>query len=328
MTTHRKITADDVQAAAERLIGHAVKTPLLESRVLNAIAGRRVLCKAEVLQKTGSFKYRGALNRLSQLSAAQRKAGVVAFSSGNHAQGISRVAKELGISAVIVMPEDAPAVKVAGVLADGAKIVSYDRAGQSREAIAAAISAREGRVIVPSYDDPHIIAGQGTTGLEIAAQAKTAGAALSAVIICMGGGGLCAGSSLALARHAPAAKIFGAEPADHDDHRRSLHSGRRQRNDGAPDSLCDALLTPTPGDLTWPINSRHLTDVFAITDEECLMTMALAKMHLDITTEPGGAVALAAALSRRLPESGGDVAVTLSGGNVDPSVMARAMALI
>lgn len=323
-----KITAGTVDAAATRLLGHAIETPLIESRGLNAIAGRRVLCKDETAQKTGSFKYRGAINRLSQMTDNEKRQGVVAYSSGNHAQGVSRVAKELCISAVIVMPKDAPAVKVAGVKADGAEIVFYDRATQSREAIAADIHAREGRIIVPSFDDPHIIAGQGTVGKEIAAQSKALGADLSAVTICMGGGGLCAGSSLALDRYAPGVKVFGAEPAYYDDHRRSLHSGRRQVNSNPPDSLCDALLTPTPGDLTWPINRRHVTDIYGISDAECLLTMALAKQHLGVTLEPGGSVALAAALSGRLPADIGTVAVTLSGGNVDPAVMDRALALL
>lgn len=328
MTEPDIITADHVEAAKARLDGHAVKTPLLESKALNAIAGRRILCKAEILQHTGSFKYRGAFNRLVQMSPDERARGVVAFSSGNHAQGVARAARELGISAVIVMPADAPEVKCGGVVADGAKIISYDRLSESREAMAAQISAREGRIIVPSYDDPYIIAGQGTVGLEIAAQAKAMGAQLSGVIICMGGGGLCAGSSLALARHAPGVKVFGAEPADYDDHKRSFETGTRQANVNPPDSLCDALMTPMPGELTWAINSRHLSGVFGITDEECLLTMALAKQHLDVTLEPGGAVALAAALSGKLPEYMGDVAVTLSGGNVDPAVVVKAMKLL
>jgi len=295
------ISYASVIAAARRLDGHAGKTPLIESDALNAIAGRRVLCKDETAQHTGSFKYRGAYNRLSQLSADERARGVVAFSSGNHAQGVSRAAKELSLSAIIVMPSDAPQVKVEGVLSDGAQIVSYDRATESREDIAAMIAKRDGRVIVPSFDDAHIISGQGTTGLEIAQQAVELGATLDSVIICMGGGGLCAGSSLAIEALSPRTKIYGAEPAYYDDHKRSLASGRRERNKGYKASLCDALMTPSPGKLTWPINEPRLSGVYEVTDEECLLTMALAKRHLGVTLEPGGAAALTAALSGRLP---------------------------
>ena len=316
------ISYETILAAATRIDGHAVKTPLVESSVLNRIAGRRVLCKAEALQKTGSFKYRGAFNRLSQLSGESRARGVVAFSSGNHAQGVSRAAKELGISAVIVMPSDAPKVKVEGVLADGATIVSYDRFTESREGISANIAKREGRTVVPSYDDLDIINGQGTAGLEIAHQAKALGVTLDAAIICMGGGGLCAGTGTALKALSPNINIYGAEPADYDDHRRSFHAGRRIRLENPPHSLCDALMTPTPGAMTWPINFKHLSDVYGVSDQECLMTMALAKRHLDIALEPGGAAALAAALSGRLPCQVTAVAVTLSGGNVDPAVTA------
>ncbi|MEE9346619.1 MAG: threonine/serine dehydratase [Robiginitomaculum sp.] len=321
---------DSVIAAAERLEGRAIKTALLEDAMISAIAGVRVLCKPEALQKTGSFKYRGAYNRLSQLSQAERRAGVVAFSSGNHAQGIARAAKELSIDAIIVMPYDAPKVKVAGVLKDGAIIVGYHRERESREEIAADIARDDSRTLVPSFDDPHIIAGQGTAGLELCQQAEALGAKLDAVIVPMGGGGLCAGINLAVEGVSPDTKVFGAEPAYHDDHRRSMISGMRERNVNAPDSLCDALLTPQPGAWTWPINGRLLKGVFAITDEECLLTMALAHKHLGITLEPGGAVALAAALSGRIREAGDfqTVGVVLSGGNVDPRVMERALALL
>lgn len=322
------ISYGSVLSAADRLFGHAVKTPLIESETLNAIAGRRVLCKDETAQHTGSFKYRGAYNRLSQLSVNEREGGVVAFSSGNHAQGVSRAAKELGISAIIVMPLDAPQVKVDGVLSDGAHIVSYDRMTESRESIAALIATRDGRVIVPSFDDAHIISGQGTTGLEIATQAADMGASLDGVIICIGGGGLCAGSSLAIEALSPRTKFYGAEPAYYDDHKRSLASGKRERNNGYEASLCDALMTPSPGELTWAINGPRLSGVYEVTDEECLLTMALAQRHLGVTLEPGGAAALTVALSGRLPAHLKTVAVTLSGGNVDPAVFARAQAYI
>ena len=316
------INYEDVARAGQRIKGHAKLTPIRRHDTLDAISGLSVLAKCEALQKTGSFKYRGAFNRLSAMSQNERARGVVAYSSGNHAQGVSRAAKELGISATIVMPSDAPKVKLAGVKSDGAKIVIYDRMTQVREDIADEISAREGRIIVPSYDDPLIMAGQGTIGLELAEQTPD----LDAVIVCMGGGGMCAGISTALAKLSPNIKIFGAEPADYDDHKRSLASGRYENNIGAPPSLCDALMTPSPGRLTFPINRKNLSGVFGATDEECLLTMALAKKHLDVQLEPGGSVALAAALSGRIHAHGDfkRVAVILSGGNVDPNVARQA----
>lgn len=323
------INFQDISVAAERLAGHAKITPVMINERLSQISGFNIFAKAECLQHTGSFKYRGACNRLSAMTAEQRARGVVAFSSGNHAQGVSRVAKELGIDAIIVMPEDAPRVKVAGVLADGAHIQTYDRLTESRENIAAQISKAEGRVIVPSYDDPYIIAGQGTTGLELARQCEEMNVTLDALIICMGGGGLCAGISTAFKALSPHTKIFGVEPADYNDHQMSLARKARVALENPPYTLCDALMTPMPGALTWPINFKNLSGVFAVTDEECLLTMQLAKTHLDVTLEPGGSVALTAALSGRLREIGAfkNVGVILSGGNVDPAVMARAMAL-
>lgn len=320
------IQFDDIAAAAKRLEGHARTTPVLESKTINAISGCRVLAKAECLQSTGSFKYRGAYNRLSAMSAAERAKGVVAFSSGNHAQGVSRAAKELDIDAIIVMPSDAPKVKVEGVLADGARIHSYDRMTESREDIAAEISKRDGRTVVPSFDDPYIIAGQGTAGIELAKQCKDMGVKLDALVICMGGGGLCAGISTAFRKLSPLTKIFGAEPSDYNDHQQSLKRGTRVRLTAPPPTLCDALMTPQPGALTWPINSKNLSGVFDVSDEECLMTLQLAKLHMDVTLEPGGSVALTAALRGSLRQFD-TVGVVLSGGNVDPDVLERALAL-
>jgi len=316
----------DVVAAAARLDGHARLTPVLESDILSAIAECRILAKAECEQNTGTFKYRGAYNRLSAMSSDERRKGVVAFSSGNHAQGVSRAARELGIDAIIVMPSDAPKVKVAGVLADGAGIKEYDRLTESREDIAARIARRDGRIVVPSFDDPYIIAGQGTAGIEFAKQCEEMGVKLDAVVICMGGGGLCAGISTVFKTLSPQTKIFGAEPSDYNDHQMSFMRGRRTSLDSPPPTLCDALMTPQPGALTWPINSKNLSGVFDVTDEQCLMTLQLARRHLDVTLEPGGSVALTAALSGELKDFE-TVGVILSGGNVDPSVMARAMAL-
>ncbi len=320
------ITFNDIMSASSRLDGHARQTPIIESAEINAIAGCRVLAKAECLQHTGSFKYRGAYNRLSAMSAEERARGVVAFSSGNHAQGVSRAAKELGVDAIIVMPTDAPKVKVDGVLADGARIHSYDRLTESREGIAAEISKRDGRTVVPSFDDPYIIAGQGTAGIELAAQCQDMGVKLDALVICMGGGGLCAGISTAFKTLLPSTKIYGAEPSGYNDHQMSFARGRRVGLDTPPPTLCDALMTPRPGALTWPINSKNLSGVFDVSDEECLMTLQLAKRHMDVTLEPGGSVALTAALGGKL-KAFETVGVILSGGNVDPDVMARAMAL-
>ncbi len=314
-------TFADVRDAVSRLGGHAIKTPLLRSDVLDLKIGKRVWFKAECLQKKNAFKYRGAFNRLSAMTAAERDKGVVAFSSGNHAQGVSCAAKELGIDAIIVMPKDAPQVKLDGVISDGAKIVSYDRATESREEIAAEIAVKDGRVLVPSFDDPFIIAGQGTIGYELAAEAQH----FDAVVICLGGGGMCAGISLAMNELSPDTRIYGAEPSAFNDHQMSLRQGRRVRLQTTPPTLCDAIMTPQPGALTWPINSKSLSDVYTVSDQECLRAMRLAHQHLNVTIEPGGAAAMAAALGGNLPDEVKSVAVILSGGNVDPDIMKRAL---
>lgn len=312
----------DVKDAADRLEGHAIKTPLLRSDRIDEMTGKSVWLKAECLQKAGAFKYRGAFNRLSALTEKERTLGVVAFSSGNHAQGVARAAKELGIDAVIVMPKCAPSVKISGVRADGAAIVFYDRQTESREAIAAQISEKTGRTVVPSYDDRYIIAGQGTVGLEVA-QAPTQ---FDALITCLGGGGLCAGISLAMAALSPKTKVYGAEPVDYNDHQRSLAHGRQTALTNFPPTLCDALMTPMPGNLTWPINQYALSGVFTVTDDQCLSAMALAKRELKVQLEPGGAVALAALLQGALGNEAEvrAVCIILSGGNVDPEIAARA----
>lgn len=319
-------TFKDVQTAAKRIEGHAIKTPLLRSDVIDLMTGKTVWFKPECNQKVGAFKYRGAYNRLSAMSPEDRKRGVVATSSGNHAQGVSRAAKELGIEAIIVMPTDAPTVKTKGVINDGATIVSYDRLTESREDIAIEISKRDGRIIVPSYDDPYIIAGQGTVGLEIAKSAI----AFDALVTCMGGGGLCAGISLAMNELSPLTKIYGAEPEDYNDHQQSLRAGIKVALKTTPPTLCDALMTPEPGDLTWPINSQSLSDVFVVSDLDCLMAMAIAKRELNIQLEPGGAVAIAALLKGSLKAMSEleTICVILSGGNVDPEIAHRADRLL
>lgn len=314
-------TYADVRDAVARLEGHAVKTPLLRSDALDLRVGKQLWFKAECLQKKNVFKYRGAFNRLSALNATEREKGVVAFSSGNHAQGVSCAAKELGIDAVIVMPLDAPKVKVDGVLADGATIVSYDRLTESREDIAAEIALNEGRTLVPSYDDPYVIAGQGTIGYELAMEVQS----FDAVVTCLGGGGMCAGISLAMNELSPETLIFGAEPTAYNDHQMSLRAGKRVHLENTPPTLCDAIMTPTPGMFTWPINSKSLQDVFTVTDDDCLNAMRLAHQELGATLEPGGAAAMAAVLGGNLPDDVKTVAVILSGGNVDPDIFERAI---
>ena len=316
----------DVVTAAKRIEGHAIKTPLLRSDVIDVMTGKSVWFKPECNQKVGAFKYRGGYNRLSAMSPAERKRGVVATSSGNHAQGVSRAAKELGIDAVIVMPSDAPKVKVIGVQNDGATIVFYDRLTESREDIADEISRKEGRIYVPSYDDPYIISGQGTVGLEIA----HSGVEFDALITCMGGGGLCAGISLVMKELSPRTKIYGAEPEDYNDHQQSFQAGHRVALKTMPPTLCDALMTPTPGALTWPINSKSLSGVFSVSDMNCLMSMAIARKELGVQLEPGGAVAMAALLKGAMSDKPKleTVCIILSGGNVDPEVARRADGLL
>jgi threonine dehydratase len=314
-------TFEDVREAVSRLDGHAVKTPLLRSDELDLMINKQVWFKAECLQKKNVFKYRGAFNRLSALNPAERRQGVVAFSSGNHAQGVSCAAKELGIDAVIVMPSDAPQVKVDGVLADGAAIVTYDRLTESRENIASEIAREEDRTLVPSYDDPFIIAGQGTIGCELAAEAQN----FDAVVTCLGGGGMCAGISLAMNALSPDTRIYGAEPTAYNDHQMSLRQGKRVKLQATPHTLCDAIMTPTPGALTWPINTKSLSDVYTVSDQECLRAMRLAHQALGVTLEPGGAAAMAAVLGGNLPDTVKTVAVILSGGNVDPDIFERAL---
>jgi threonine dehydratase len=318
-------TAADVEAAAKRIAGNAVLTPLLESPLLNARVGGRLLIKAEPLQRTGSFKFRGAYNRLSQLTPEQRRCGVVAYSSGNHAQGVAYAAKLLGIPAVIVMPADAPAIKVRNTKAYGAEVVHFDRHKEDREAIGGRIAAERGAVVVPPYDDPDIIAGQGTVGLEIAEQARAIGAKLDAVIANSSGGGLIAGIALAIAAKSPGTEIFCAEPAGLDDHARSLKSGRRESNDPAARSFCDALLAATPGEITFAVNSRLLKGGLAVGDDEVRQAMAAAFTDLKLVVEPGGACGLAAALTGKLPVAGRTIAVVCSGGNVDPDTFIAAI---
>jgi len=317
------VTLADIEDAARAIAGHAVVTPLLESAALNEALGGRVLIKAETLQRVGAFKFRGAYNRLSRLSPAERTRGVVAFSSGNHAQGVALAARLLGLPALIVMPSDAPKVKAEATAGYGAEIRFYDRASESREAIAAAIAAERGAVIVPAFDDPFIVAGQGTVGLEIADQASALGAALDLAIGPVGGGGLMAGCALAIKARSPRTEIFGVEPEGFDDTRRSLKAGMRRAAPPAPRSLCDALESPMPGEITFPILRAHLTGVLTVTDAEVAGAMRYAFSTLKLVVEPGGVVALAALLAGRIDLAGRTAAIVLSGGNVDSELFAR-----
>jgi len=316
----------DVQAAARRIAGYAVVTPLLESPALNKRLGFRLLVKAEPLQRTGSFKFRGAFNRLVQLDAEQRRHGVVAFSSGNHAQGVAAAAEILGIPAVIVMPSDAPAIKLANTRGYGAEVVTYDRWTEDREAVAARIRAERGAVLVKPYDERDIIAGQGTVALEVIAESQARGFAIDAFAANSSGGGLIAGCALVLQAQSPATRIYCAEPAGFDDHARSLAAGTRLANAAGTSSICDALLAAMPGELTFAINSSRLAGGLVASDDEVRRAMATAFQELKLVVEPGGAVALAAALAGRFPGDPKVVVVVASGGNVDPAIFRAALA--
>lgn len=317
------VTLVDVEAAAQRLTGVAVETPLIENPALNDRLGARVLIKPESLQRVGAFKFRGAYNRLVQLSADERRRGVVAFSSGNHAQGVALAAQLLGLPAVIVMPSDAPAVKVEATRGYGAEVRLYDRLTESREAIAAAIAAERGAVVVPAFDDPHIIAGQGTVGLELVQQAEARGARIDLALAPVSGGGLLAGVSLALRAREPEAEIWGVEPAGFEDLRLSLEAGQRVTIKPSGRSLCDALESPFPGELTFPILAHNLAGAVAVTDAEVAEAMRYAFSTLKLVVEPGGAAGLAALLAGKVPAAGRTVGLVLSGGNVDPALFAR-----
>ena len=315
----------DVLAAAVRLAPHVVETPLLESPLLDARVGGRLLVKAEMLQRTGSFKWRGAMNRLLQLSDDERRRGVVAFSSGNHGQAVAAAARRVGTSAVVVMPADAPRMKVERTRAHGAEVVLYDRLRDDREAIGRRLAAERGLVLVPPFDDPMIAAGQGTLALEVARQASDLGARLDAFLVPCSGGGLAAGCALALERESPGTRVYTVEPAGFDDMARSLASGRRVENRPGGRSICDALLAAAPGEMTFEVSRSRLAGGLVVTDEQVQDAMAAAFDALKVVVEPGGAVALAAVLSGALDCRGKTVAVVLSGGNVDPETFARAL---
>lgn len=314
---------DDVQMAAVRIAGKALRTPIIENPTLNELVGGRILIKPECLQRTGSFKFRGAFNRISQLGLEAREGGVVAYSSGNHAQGVAAAAKLKEFPAVIIMPEDTPEIKVSNTAGYGAEVVQYDRASGDRVAIALEIAEKRGAVIVPPYDDANIIAGQGTAGLEFAQDLAARGVSPDALLVPTGGGGLLAGTALAFENLFPQTEIYSVEPRDFDDHLRSLKAGKRRKNKQATGSVCDALLSAQPGEMTFAINQPRATGGLAVSDDEVREAVAYAFRTLKLVLEPGGAVCLAAVLSGKIDCRDRSIAIVLSGGNVDPGLFSE-----
>ncbi len=322
MAEIRVPTIDDVRAARERIQALAVVTPLITHPTLDARVGGRVLLKAETMQRVGAFKFRGAYNAVSQIDKAKFPGGVVACSSGNHAQGVAAAATLCGMASVIVMPSDAPKLKLARTKAFGASVVTYDRATEDRDAIAHRICAERKAAFVHPYDDFNVIAGQGTVGLELMEQAHALGAHPDAVLVCCAGGGLTTGVALAVKAASPATDVHSVEPAGFDDFARSLVSGQRERNTAMSGSICDALMAPSPGVINFAIAQRTLAKGLVVTDDEVRDAMRFAFTELKLVVEPGGAAALAAVLSGKLPVKGRTIAVVLSGGNADPAEFA------
>lgn len=317
-------TPDDVVQAARRLNGQVVRTPAIRNPLLDQMTGGTILLKAECLQRTGSFKLRGATNASLQLDEAQRRAGVLTYSSGNHGQALACAAASLGIAATVFMPDDAPEVKVASTRRWGAEIIRFNRRTDDREALARAHAARTGATVIPPFEHPHVIAGQGTLALELAEDAPVP---LDALLVCTGGGGMVAGCALAMEGASPATRIWAVEPEGSDDTLRSLQSGTRQGNVPGGSALCDALLSPMPGEMTFAVNQPRLAGGLVVSDAEVLAAIAFAFTHLKLVVEPGGAVALAALLAGKLDVRGKLVGAVLSGGNVDAAVFARALAV-
>lgn len=319
-------TFADVQDAARRLDGVAVRTPLIASPALDERVGARVLLKPETLQRSGSFKFRGAFNRISRLSPEEKARGVVAYSSGNHAQGVAAAARICGTRALLVMPTDCPEVKFAGVRAHGGEIRTYDRWTESREAIGAQIARERGSVLVPPFDDFHVMAGQGTVGLELFEQSRESGLSLDSVLCGASGGGLIAGINLALGALSPSTRTWVVEPAAFNDHALSLEAGERRRVNADAATICDALMAPMPGELTFPINMDRLSGAASVTDAEVADAVRFAYSTLKLVVEPGGAVSLAALLSGKIDAAGQTVGLILTGANVDPALYARILA--
>ena len=310
-------TFADIEDAARHVGEACIVTPLLESEVINARVGGRLLVKAEGLQRTGSFKMRGAWNRMRRLTPDELSRGVVAYSSGNHGQAVAACARRLGTSAVVVMPADVPRTKAEKTRAFGAEVLFYDRQREDRVAIAKRLMEERGLVMVPPFEDRWVMAGAGTVALETVRQAEAMGVTLDAMIACCSGGGLAAGTALVIRTLLPDAQVLAAEPADFDDTARSLAAGHRVSNAPGLTSICDSVMAPTPGELTFEINRRYLTGAVAVTDAEVIEAMRTAFRDLGLVAEPGGSVALASVLTGRFPLDGRTVAVTLSGSNVD-----------
>jgi len=320
------ISFDDVLAAQERLKNHVCRTPLLESPLLNDVAGRRILVKAECLQHTGSFKFRGGTSAVTKLTPEQRNSGVIAYSSGNHAQGVALAAQSAGVKAVIVMPNDAPALKIENTRRYGAEVVLYDRpGGEDREKIGQQLADDRGLYLIKPYDNAEVIAGQGTCGLEIAEQAKARGISSADVLVCCGGGGLTSGIAISLEAMAPEMTARPVEPRHYDDVIRSQQTGQREEISTDQKSICDAIVTPSPGALTFPIIKRLCSKGIVVTDNEALHAMSTALQYLKVVAEPGGAVALAAVLSHADEIEADTVICVISGGNADPATITRAL---
>ena len=319
-------TFDDVLAARRRIAAHAIVTPLLENAILNERTGGRVLLKAECLQRVGAFKFRGAYNAVVQIDATAFPGGVVALSSGNHAQGVAEAARLSGIKARIVMPADAPQMKVARTRRSGAEVILYDRESQDREAIARDLCEQHKAALVHPFDDPNIIAGQGTSGIELIEQAQAMGHVLDAVLVCVSGGGFLAGVALAVRQLSPTTEVWAVEPAGFDDFSRSLASGKREKNARMSGSICDSLMSQTPGQITFAIAQTHVAGGVAVSDDDARRAVKFAYEELKLVVEPGGAAGLAAVLCGAFDARGKTVGIMLSGGNVDPAVFASIIA--
>lgn len=317
-------TYDDVARAAHRISAHVVHTPLLRSAALDALTGGTILLKAEPLQRTGSFKFRGATNAVLQLNAAQRAAGVVTHSSGNHGQALACAAAAAGVTATIFMPSDAPSIKVDSTRGWGAMIRPFDRLTADRDKLGADFAAETGATLIPPFEHPHVIAGQGSVAMEMIEDANALGLSMDTLLVCTGGGGLIAGCALAVEGASPRTKVRSVEPADWDDTARSLAAGSRLAAAGGS-ILCDALLSKMPGAMTFAINQPRLGVGLAVNDEEVMAAIAFAFLRLKIVVEPGGAVCLAAILAGKLDLRGQVVGCVLSGGNVDPAIFSRAL---
>lgn len=323
--TFRLPSIEDVRDAAAGIRPYAIRTPLIESAFLNDRIGVRVLLKAESLQRTGSFKFRGAYNSVSRIDRKAYPGGVVACSSGNHSQGVAEAARLCEIPSTIVMPFDAPAIKVERTRRSGADVIHYDRYNDDRDAIATALSKQKTAQFVSPFDNPHVIAGQGTVGLEIADQAKAMGAELEAVLVPCSGGGLASGISLAMEDMMPGCKVHTVEPHGFDDYARSLKSGTREHNLQTSRSICDALLTKKPGELTFAIGQTRFGEGIVVPDDETRMAVAFAFNELKLAVEPSGAIGLAVLLSGRYKGTGRPIAVILSGGNVAPAMLSECL---